>query len=1025
LIVAAAGNGGTDNIMYPAAYPQVICVGATDSNNSLATFSNYGFQLDIVAPGASIVTTGRNNSETVVDGTSPATQHVAGIAALLWSADKTLTNGHIKYLLYRNAHDLGMYDLYGHGLPNAKLSLNNLENSDYSIYIEDDEGGTYIEGLVDVGWDGVVYAQACTHSFITKSYTAPTCTKAGYKEEVCIKCGADGHVGPLSPLGHDYKLTGTTAATCTVDGYKNYKCSRCSSTKKETINKLGHSLQSTTTPAKCTEDGKTVTTCNRSGCNYINTKVIIKLDHDHKPNTSGSKIATCTMQGYTNYKCTRCPNSYNSDYYGPLGHEHKPNPSASKAATCTAQGYTNYKCIHCSDSYNSNYYGPLGHNWIYQDTISPKCNSEGAYVYKCSDCSATDSDPISKLSHNYSNYSISSTHNSNGHYWTYKCSNGCSAVGSSGYKALSSCLSCTTAPSVSFANMSGNTVLSEVDTNFKPQIKVFDNENDTLTCKYHLDESSTATGTITVTGTKPEKTVAFNTGFNVANLDEGNHTIKATAKDSIAPIGETSITFKVDKSPPNISTPVVIPTTNSAKFTVTASDNISGLASKAYRYTVNGVTTEWLSAAIHTITGLIPNTSYSYKVEVRDNTEHIDNKTGIFYTLVEKPEITATALHDNSLKIIARDINPASTQYRIKVGSGYVKADGTIVSSETWITIPYDTNENGKKLLISNLAPNTSYTVTASARNTTATDIVTSTSVTAVTTPAAPINIAATSITHEKISLQWQVAVGAVKYKIYRVTINAQGNDIDDKEWEITTNYLNDNNLLPNQSYQYKIRSINSAGYHGLWSSPNLIVKTLPSPPEKVSGVIASSMGSNLDISWNEIPDIVGYKIEIAYNGITKVLYSAENNIVHDTETFNSQCTIKVKAYNLCKEDEPNIPEFWTNEGEWSDSIIIYTMADTPSMFSIDQELITPTSITVSWNDNNASSVTYLLNVIENDMSIPDIRLSEVITEDNKISYKVTGLLPETTYGFRIKASNSVGLDTDWSNQVEATTPMN
>jgi subtilisin len=57
LIVAAAGNDGKSSVLYPAAYSQVIAVGATDSSNKKASFSNYGSKVELVAPEVSIRST--------------------------------------------------------------------------------------------------------------------------------------------------------------------------------------------------------------------------------------------------------------------------------------------------------------------------------------------------------------------------------------------------------------------------------------------------------------------------------------------------------------------------------------------------------------------------------------------------------------------------------------------------------------------------------------------------------------------------------------------------------------------------------------------------------------------------------------------------------------------------------------------------------------------------------------------------------------------------------------------------------
>ncbi len=96
LFVAAAGNDGRDNDAlptYPASYDvaNVIAVAASDRNDRLASFSNFGAtSVDLAAPGADILSTMPNDSYRSLNGTSMATPHVSGVAALVWAQNADL-----------------------------------------------------------------------------------------------------------------------------------------------------------------------------------------------------------------------------------------------------------------------------------------------------------------------------------------------------------------------------------------------------------------------------------------------------------------------------------------------------------------------------------------------------------------------------------------------------------------------------------------------------------------------------------------------------------------------------------------------------------------------------------------------------------------------------------------------------------------------------------------------------------------------------------------------------------------------
>ena len=177
LVVAAAGNSGTNTRHYPAAYPEVIAVTATDEGDDPALFTSYGDWVDIAAPGTSIYSTYLWNMYFSMSGTSMACPHVAGVAALVWSQYPAMTNEQVRNQLFYTADDLGAAgfdEYYGHGRVNARkavaqtVSLTGSEiinapaNKVYFLYLNPAES-TSMESSYDAIANGIVYGLA-THS---------------------------------------------------------------------------------------------------------------------------------------------------------------------------------------------------------------------------------------------------------------------------------------------------------------------------------------------------------------------------------------------------------------------------------------------------------------------------------------------------------------------------------------------------------------------------------------------------------------------------------------------------------------------------------------------------------------------------------------------------------------------------------------------------------------------------------------------------------------------------------------------
>jgi subtilisin family serine protease len=133
LLVGAAGNTGpgADSVIYPAHYDSVIAVGATcgtifslncSGADQAASFSSTGPALELAAPGDTIKSTWKDGGYSTISGTSMASPHVAGAAALVWAANPGWTAAQVRQRLADTAIDLGAAGrdpVFGYGLINV------------------------------------------------------------------------------------------------------------------------------------------------------------------------------------------------------------------------------------------------------------------------------------------------------------------------------------------------------------------------------------------------------------------------------------------------------------------------------------------------------------------------------------------------------------------------------------------------------------------------------------------------------------------------------------------------------------------------------------------------------------------------------------------------------------------------------------------------------------------------------------------------------------------------------------------
>lgn len=129
VVVAAAGNGGTNRVITPASYPGVVAVGAVDETGTRWAYSSYGPQLALMGPGVAVPVEDADGAPKTVRGTSNATAYVTASATLVramhpdWTAGQTIRALLATATKAGGTTGLGRNDKYGYGIVNPLAAL--------------------------------------------------------------------------------------------------------------------------------------------------------------------------------------------------------------------------------------------------------------------------------------------------------------------------------------------------------------------------------------------------------------------------------------------------------------------------------------------------------------------------------------------------------------------------------------------------------------------------------------------------------------------------------------------------------------------------------------------------------------------------------------------------------------------------------------------------------------------------------------------------------------------------------------
>lgn len=426
MVCIAAGNefqntSGT----CPAHMSEPMVISAINVNDNFADFSNYGSSVDFAAPGVNIYNTYIKNSFATLSGTSMATPHVSGFAAVLRARYPKQVYPEFKPSTFeqgmRNLCDdlgpAGRDNYYGYG----KINFNNCifakahSEGDWQIFKDSTCTSTGIKikkctYCNDITSKDTIAVKA--HEYQTIE-TAPTCTVDGRVAKVCRNCGRT-EVLSVTPASHKTgtgKTENYVYPSCTsVGGYDTvYYCTVCGAEVSRThvsLDKMAHSVvEDKGYEATCTRDGLT----DGSHCSVCQTVVVPQTVIPMKEHVYSEKIIenniepTCSSEGSYDcvYYCTSCGKELSRTHISVAKTQHTLVNDLGYDATCTSEGLSDG--IHCSvcgqiltEPQVIPAFGHQESEWIV--TVPATSENEGIRVKKCQICGEIiESESIAKL----------------------------------------------------------------------------------------------------------------------------------------------------------------------------------------------------------------------------------------------------------------------------------------------------------------------------------------------------------------------------------------------------------------------------------------------------------------------------------------------------------------------------------------------------------------------------------------------------------------------------------------------------
>lgn len=521
-------------------------------------------------------------------------------------------------------------------------------------------------------------------------------------------------------------------------------------------------------------------------------------------------------------------------------------------------------------------------------------------------------------------------------------------------------------------------------------------------------EGSGAFNVVGVAGAN--QTTYSDTGLSA--LTSYTYRVRASSTDSTsAPSNEATAS-----TPAGLVAPTNLRTTSVARNQINLAWNDNATGETGYRverstngglsFTTRG--TVAANATTYNDAGLASGTTYVYRVRAQDGSGSSPSSNELTATTLPDPpgapsNLTATA-GASGVDLAWADGSFNETGFKIERATGPAGSFGQIRTTGPNVLTATDTTA----------APGTQYRYRVSATNAGGDSAYSNIAsiTTASATPAAPTGLTVTVLSDVELRLNWtDAASNETGFRIERKTGAGAFSEVGQAAANATT--FTDSGLTASTTYTYRVRAINGAGFSGY--SNEASGATLPSlPPAPTNLAVEVLSRTELRLTWSyAAADPTTFRIERKQGAQA---FAVVNAVAGDQRAWtntglspNTAYTFRVRAANDA------------GFSAYTSEVTATTQANPPGVPDfLTATAVSRTSIVVSWIDRSTDETGFK---IERKTGAGAFTVAGTVAA-NAVSFTDTGLEGETTYTYRVRATNSGG-DSEPSVEVSATTRLN